>query len=142
MLNLTDDRVRCQDVDSRNIRELHGLVLTGVHRRPLVVDPAQQYSMLGIAFKPGGVRRFQATLGRLRKSRSVGWPGLAWEMGYADQAHLIRDFQEFGSLSPTQYQSLQTSCLAHVPAADALTEEDVKLLRRLQIDPPHERCRR
>ena len=232
VLNLTDGLVRCHDVGSSDVRQLQGLVLTGVHRRPLVVDTAQQYSMLGIAFKPGGIwralglagdqftdthvemdaaigrdartwvaqvwdapthldklrvldaalcrharaagrqshpavewateqllrypgrtrvsvladeaelstrrfnavftreigvgpkwfariRRFQATLDTLRRRDVVQWPDLACEMGYADQAHMIREFQEFGGLSPTQYRSHRATCLAHVPEAEA-----------------------
>lgn len=55
----------------------------------------------------------------LRAGCGVDWAQLALTCGYFDQSHLINEFQEFASLSPTEYlrQSRQDSRLKdnHVP---------------------------
>ncbi|MFK7984936.1 MAG: hypothetical protein AB8I08_02820 [Sandaracinaceae bacterium] len=33
------------------------------------------------------------------------WAGLAIEHGYADQAHMIREFRRFASVTPTAYRA-------------------------------------
>lgn len=50
----------------------------------------------------GRVIRFQRCL-QMVLQRGGRWADLAYEHGYCDQAHLIRDFKEFTGLSPTQY---------------------------------------
>ncbi len=49
------------------------------------------------------VIRFQRVVGRLGNEPRPGWGRLAEEYGYADQAHLIRDFGEFVGTSPTAF---------------------------------------
>lgn len=52
----------------------------------------------------GRVTRFQKCL-RSVLARGGRWADLAYEHGYCDQAHLIRDFKEFTGLGPTQYMA-------------------------------------
>ncbi|MGS2647098.1 DUF6597 domain-containing transcriptional factor [Streptosporangium sp. LJ11] len=40
---------------------------------------------------------------RLARGASVNWAGLATELGYADQAHFVRDFKDMFGESPTWY---------------------------------------
>ena len=47
------------------------------------------------------VMRFQRALSGARPATSVNWTRLAFECGYCDQPHLIRDFRLFSGLSPT-----------------------------------------
>jgi methylphosphotriester-DNA--protein-cysteine methyltransferase len=49
------------------------------------------------------VRRFQEVLDRVGCERHVNWGEIALACGYADQAHLTRDFHEFAGVSPTAY---------------------------------------
>ncbi|MFO0722987.1 MAG: helix-turn-helix domain-containing protein [Myxococcota bacterium] len=57
-----------------------------------------------IGLSPKGlarVVRFQAVLDRLGRGERPDWSALADELGYADQAHLVRDFVAFAGLAPT-----------------------------------------
>ena len=53
--------------------------------------------------------RFAGLRRRLHSSRSPDWARLAAEAGFADQAHLIREFRRFTGTTPTGY-------LARIPA--------------------------
>lgn len=46
------------------------------------------------------IHRFQKAL-RLNQYCDLPWTSIAYESGYADQAHLIRDFQELAGASPS-----------------------------------------
>ncbi len=46
---------------------------------------------------------------RIATEASIDWPGLALDLGYADQAHFIRDFRRLVGQSPAEYaRGLQT----------------------------------
>lgn len=47
--------------------------------------------------------RFRAALGWLQQQDRVPWAELAARCGYADQAHLIRDFRHFSGLAPSEF---------------------------------------
>jgi AraC-like DNA-binding protein len=50
------------------------------------------------------VQRFQRARGLVhRLEKAADWGGIAFDCGYFDQSHLIRDFQEFAGLSPAAY---------------------------------------
>lgn len=56
------------------------------------------------------IRRYRIHEAIERAGTRVDWPRLALDLGYADQAHLIRDFTEATGVSPTAYvRMLQTS---------------------------------
>jgi AraC-like DNA-binding protein len=52
--------------------------------------------------------RFERVLGRLDERRGLDWGLLAREAGYADQAHLIRDFHQFTGTTPTDFAARTT----------------------------------
>ncbi len=54
------------------------------------------------------ITRFQSAVRRLRDDAPGSWCHFALDHGYADQSHLIREFQAFGGLSPRRY--LGTRC--------------------------------
>jgi AraC-like DNA-binding protein len=47
--------------------------------------------------------RIHEALERAERDRDIDWAGLAAELGYADQAHLVRDFTATVGVPPTAY---------------------------------------
>jgi AraC-like DNA-binding protein len=63
------------------------------------------------------VRRFQKALRVIQAGRVTGWTDIL-RCGFYDQAHFIRDFQEFSGLTPTAYAAQRGEHLNHVPLPD------------------------
>jgi AraC-like DNA-binding protein len=57
------------------------------------------------------IQRFQRARITIQRTSTPDWPGLALDLGYFDQSHLIREFVEFSGLSPTDYLTRQTELL-------------------------------
>jgi len=53
------------------------------------------------------LKRFQSALLRIHAASDPDWCELAALAGYADQAHLIRDFREFSGMTPSAYHALR-----------------------------------
>jgi AraC-like DNA-binding protein len=51
--------------------------------------------------------RFQSVLDAAGRQEPIEWAGVASESGYADQAHLIREFREFSGETPRTLQRSQ-----------------------------------
>ncbi len=60
------------------------------------------------------LRRFQRVLARAADP-ALDWAGLAAELGYADQPHLVREFRELAGLTPSAYRRLAPRAPNHVP---------------------------
>ncbi|GAB4234224.1 MAG: AraC family transcriptional regulator [Kiloniellaceae bacterium] len=59
--------------------------------------------------------RFGRVLDRLGAEPGIGWAELAAAEGYADQAHLSREFRAFAGLSPADYRRRAPWSPRHVP---------------------------
>jgi AraC-like DNA-binding protein len=62
--------------------------------------------------------RFQAALGRIHASAQPDWCDLALRAGYADQAHLIREFRAFSGFTPAAYHASRGQLPHLVPLPD------------------------
>ena len=69
---------------------------------------------LGLSPKSiGRIVRFQNLLRLAGEDQFHEWASLALDGGYADQAHMVREFQEFTGQSPTARQASSESDLTH-----------------------------
>ena len=85
------------------------------------------------------LHRFQSVVHRLAQGRSdQGWAQLASEAGYADQAHMIREFRTFSGLTPGRYRAIGSDQANHV----AVTPEKIfntRPARAATLGPPNAR---
>lgn len=58
------------------------------------------------------LRRFRSSASNVLQTPPEAWGQVAATYGYADQAHMIREFTEFSGLSPTAFQK-QISLIEH-----------------------------
>jgi methylphosphotriester-DNA--protein-cysteine methyltransferase len=49
------------------------------------------------------VARFQRVLAETRRGQRPEWAGIAVDLGYADQSHLIAEFREFSGATPVPF---------------------------------------
>jgi hypothetical protein len=61
-------------------------------------------------------------LGWMTGPGSPDWCGLAAEYGYADQAHLIRDFRDLTGLTTTEYRPRSAEVQNHVPVESSAAD--------------------
>jgi AraC-like DNA-binding protein len=98
----TVDRINYRPTESvRSLSQYCGLSERQMRRR--------FETHLGLGVKEyARIIRFQRLLDTVRDhtrclpSAKFQWSGLAWDHGFADQAHLIREVQTFAGLTPTQ----------------------------------------
>ena len=67
----------------------------------------------------GRLLRMRRLLAGIDVRDDVGWADLAADLGWFDQAHLIRDFKRHTGVTPTQYIAAQRSTYSPVEAEDA-----------------------
>ena len=53
------------------------------------------------------VLRLQRALAMARREPRLGWSAVAFRAGYADQAHMDRDWRQFAGASPTRWLSAE-----------------------------------
>jgi len=66
------------------------------------------------------VRRFRTLLRRAAERPQARWADLAQDAGYADQAHLTREFRELASMSPGEWRQAAPAAPHHVPLGPSL----------------------
>lgn len=72
------------------------------------------------------VLRLRALVASIDVYGGVGWTALASELGWFDQAHLIRDFRRFTGVSPGEYAAAIRERYAPEEALPGFTPERVK----------------
>lgn len=62
------------------------------------------------------IRRFQRLLRLMNENRHIAdWSDIAFDCGYYDQSHFIRDFRAFSGLNPSDYATIPGRHYNHVP---------------------------
>lgn len=77
--------------------------------------------------------RFNVALSRARRRSGVCWAELASQCGYADQAHLIRDFKALAGESPTVWQARLDRGSSGLCAGDSDYRSEQMLQRSPQL---------
>jgi AraC-like DNA-binding protein len=54
------------------------------------------------------ILRFHRLIGLVQRAGPVHWAALASELGYTDQAHLIKEFRGFTGITPGQFLAVQS----------------------------------
>lgn len=49
------------------------------------------------------ISKFQKVIAEVEKQKEIEWAPIAYECGYYDQAHFIREFQAFSGINPSAY---------------------------------------
>jgi AraC-like DNA-binding protein len=88
----------------------------GVSRRRLADVFREQVGLTPKVF--GRIRRFQGVLQRIGDAPAVDWSETALACGYFDQAHLIRDFNEFCGMTPATWLISRGDHPNHIPIGD------------------------
>lgn len=60
--------------------------------------------------------KFQKAIHLLELGKPVKWTDLAYECGYFDQAHFIKEFQHFSGINPTAYFDNRGEYMNYLPA--------------------------
>jgi AraC-like DNA-binding protein len=53
--------------------------------------------------EPAGKPYIEAQHARQSRAAAIGWADIAADCGYADQAHLIREFRQFAGSTPARF---------------------------------------
>lgn len=61
------------------------------------------------------IQRFQEVLRKIKERQTMAdWPDIAFDCGYYDQSHFIKDFRAFSGLNPTDYKTTPGRHYNHV----------------------------
>lgn len=63
------------------------------------------------------VCKFQKVVNLIEQQNQVEWTSIAYECGYYDQAHFIKEFQTFSGLNPSAYLTQRGDYLNYIPIA-------------------------
>jgi AraC-like DNA-binding protein len=89
---------------------------TGLSHRAFIRQFTTEVGMTPKSF--ARVRRFHVAVTRIKPDRTQTWSEFAADCGYADQAHMIREFRSFAGMTPAQY---------HLHASAATKDDHVAL---------------
>jgi AraC-like DNA-binding protein len=63
------------------------------------------------------IYKFQRVIHLIEEQKKVDWSMLAYECGYFDQAHFIKEFQAFSGINPAAYLDKRGPYLNYIPLA-------------------------
>lgn len=63
------------------------------------------------------IYKFQKVIRLIEQQKKVDWSLLAYECGYFDQAHFIKEFQSFSGINPVSYLEKRGPYLNYLPVA-------------------------
>lgn len=61
------------------------------------------------------VMKFQKVLQRIEMQKEIDWATVAYQCGYYDQAHFIKEFKVFSGINPSQYLTQRGEYLNYLP---------------------------
>ena len=61
------------------------------------------------------IYKFQKVIELIEKQRKVDWSLLAFECGYFDQAHFIKEFRDFSGINPSSYLEKRGPYINYIP---------------------------
>ena len=61
------------------------------------------------------INKFQKVLQLIEQQKKIDWSMLAYECGYFDQAHFIKEFQAFSGINPAAYLGKRGPYLNYIP---------------------------
>jgi AraC-like DNA-binding protein len=61
------------------------------------------------------ISKFQKVIQLVEKEQKVSWTSLAYECGYYDQAHFIKEFQAFSGINPSSYLADRGDYINYLP---------------------------
>jgi AraC-like DNA-binding protein len=61
--------------------------------------------------------RFNKVLSEIEKTQTIHWTKLCYDLDYHDQAHFIKDFQQFAGLNPNHFLKERGEYIHYVPIA-------------------------
>jgi len=61
------------------------------------------------------VCKFQKVLNLIEQQKEIEWTAIAYECGYYDQAHFIKEFQAFSGLNPSAYLTKRGDYVNYIP---------------------------
>jgi AraC-like DNA-binding protein len=109
VVNLKDDEARVYDRrDASRFQSTRGAILIGAQSEFFVLDTAQQMSVIGVHFKPGGAFPFfKLPAGEFHNQH------LSLDLLWGPAAHQLRDRLLEAPTPETKFQILEKSLLAH-----------------------------
>ena len=63
------------------------------------------------------INKFQKVIQSIEQRKKIDWSMLAYECGYFDQAHFIKEFQSFSGINPAAYLEKRGPYLNYIPIA-------------------------
>ena len=61
------------------------------------------------------VAKFNRVLKTIEETKQVEWTSIAYECGYYDQAHFIKEFHTFSGLNPSTYLTKKGDYMGYIP---------------------------